>query len=159
MNRREMLATTGAATLAALCMPKLMKAEAPASRVAIARCRDYPQYGQQLSRAFDQIGGIEKLVRGKTVAPKLNLTGNPKNWPLTPELPYRTNPQSVVVTVHLFAKAGARRVRMIESFFPPDQDLSLWARYGLDVNAINDMGCRWFGKTCRTWATTSKMCG
>jgi uncharacterized protein (DUF362 family) len=29
---------------------------------------------------------------------------------------------------------------MIESFFPADQDLSLWARYGLDVNAINNMG-------------------
>ena len=121
-------------------MPKLMKAEAPASRVAIVRCPDYAQYGQQLSRAFDQIGGIEKLVRGKTVALKLNLTGNPKNFPLTPELPYRTNPQSVAATVHLFAKAGARRVRMIESFFPADQDLSLWARYGLDVNAINNMG-------------------
>ena len=63
MNRREMLATTGAATLAALPMPKLMKAEAPASRVAIVSCPDYTQYGQQLSGAFDQIGGIEKLVR------------------------------------------------------------------------------------------------
>jgi hypothetical protein len=89
MNRREMLATTGAATLAALCMPKLMTAQAPASRVAIVRCRDYAQYGQPLSRAFYQIGGIEKLVRGRTVAFKLNLTRNPKNWPLTPELPYR----------------------------------------------------------------------
>src|SRR5580692_5620309 len=122
MNRREMLATTSAATLAALCMPKLTKAEAPASRVAIVPCRDYAQYGQQLSRAFDQIGGIEKLVRGKTVTLKLNLTGNPKNFPLTPELPYRTDPQSVAATVHLFARAGARRVRMIESFFPADQD-------------------------------------
>jgi hypothetical protein len=65
MNRREMLATTSAATLGALCMPKLVKADAPASRVAIVRCRDYAQYGQQLSQAFDQIGGIEKLVRGK----------------------------------------------------------------------------------------------
>ena len=46
----------------------------------------------------------------------------------------------MAATVHLFAKAGARRVRMIESFFPADQDLSLWARYGLDVNAINNMG-------------------
>src|ERR1700691_3857328 len=64
------LATTGAATLGALVMPKLMKAEAPASRVAIVRCRDYAQYGQQLSSAFDQIGGLEKLVRGKTVALK-----------------------------------------------------------------------------------------
>jgi hypothetical protein len=65
MNRREMLTTTGAATLAALCMPKLMQAEAPASQVAIVRCRDYAQYGQQLSSAFDQIGGLDKLVRGK----------------------------------------------------------------------------------------------
>jgi len=94
MNRREMLATTGAATLGALCMPKVMKADAPTSQVAIVRCRDYAQYGQQLSQAFDQIGGIEKLVRGKTVALKLNLTGNPKNFPLTAELPYRTDPQS-----------------------------------------------------------------
>ena len=140
MNRREMLATTGAATLGALVMPKLMRAEAPASQVAIVRCRDYAQYGQQLSSAFDQIGGLDKLVRGKTVGLKLNLTGNPKNWPLTPELPYRTNAQTVAATVHLFAKAGARRVRLIESFFPADQDLSLWARYGLDVNAINNMG-------------------
>src|ERR1700741_2056732 len=140
MNRREMLATTGAATLGALVMPKLMKAEAPASRVVIVRCRDYAQDGQQLSSAFDQIGGLDKLVRAKTVALKLNLTGNPKNWPLTPDLPYRTNPQTVAATVHLFARAGARRVRIIESFFPADQDLSLWARYGLDVNAINSMG-------------------
>ena len=113
MNRREMLTTTGAATLGALVMPKLMRAEAPASQVAIVRCRDYAQYGQQLSSAFDQIGGLDKLVRGKTVALKLNLTGNPKNWPLTPELPYRTNAQTVAATVHLFAKAGARRVRII----------------------------------------------
>jgi len=99
-------------------MPKLMKARAPASRVAIVRCCDYAQYGQQLSCAFDRIGGIEKLVRGRTVALKLNLTRNPKKWPLAPELPYRTDPRSVAATVHLFAKAGARRVRMIESFFP-----------------------------------------
>jgi hypothetical protein len=63
MNRREMLATTGAATLGALCMPKLMRAEAPASQVAIVRCRDYAQYGQQLSSAFDQIGGIGRMRR------------------------------------------------------------------------------------------------
>jgi uncharacterized protein (DUF362 family) len=113
MNRREMLTTTGAATLAALGMPKLMKASAPASSVAITRCRDYADFGKQLSGAFDQIGGIDKLVRGKTVALKLNLTGNPSNWPLTPELPYRTDGQTVAATVHLLAKAGARRVRLI----------------------------------------------
>src|ERR1700733_6795884 len=142
MNRREMLATTGAATLGALCMPKLMQAQAPASQVAIVRCRDYAQYGQQLSSAFDQIGGIGGLVRGKTVALKLNLTGNPKNFPLTEELPYRTNGDSVAKTVHLLAKAGAARVRLIESFFPATQEPALWARYGLDVNAINNLGTK-----------------
>jgi len=144
LTRREILTGTGAATLAAFGMPKLMKARtpagAPASSVAIVRCRNYGDFGQQLSSAFNQIGGIDKLVRGKTVALKLNLTGNPANWPLTPELPYRTNGETVAATVHLFAKAGARRVRIIESFFPADQDMALWARYGLDVNAINNLG-------------------
>jgi hypothetical protein len=86
-----MLATAGAATLAALCMKKLMKAAAPAT-VAIVRGRDYARYLPQLSLAFDRIGGIEKLVRGKTVALKLNLTGDPSNlfeshWPNQSGLP------------------------------------------------------------------------
>ncbi len=138
-TRREVLAT-GTAAVAALGFPKLLKAEAPASSVAIVRCRNYTDFEAQLAGAFDQIGGIQKLVRGKTVGLKLNLTGNPSNFPLTPDLPYRTNGQTIAATVHLFAKAGARRVRIIESFFPARQDLSLWARYGIDVNAINNLG-------------------
>ncbi len=31
---------------------------------------------------------------------------------------------------------------MVESFFPAGQDLSLWARYGLDVQAISNVGCK-----------------
>ncbi len=140
-SRRSLLTTTGAAAVAALSVPKLTKAvTAPSSPVAIVRCRDYRDFSARLSTAFDQIGGIDKLVRGKTVALKLNLTGNPKQWPLTPDLPYRTDPTTVAVTVHLLAKAGARRVRIIESFFPARQDMELWARYGLDVNAINNQG-------------------
>jgi uncharacterized protein (DUF362 family) len=139
LSRRSLL-TTGAAAVAALNLPKLTGAEAPASPVAIMRCRSYADFSRQLSAAFDQIGGIDQLVRGKTVALKLNLTGNPARFPLTPDLPYRTDPSTVAVTVHLLAKAGARRVRIIESFFPARQDLALWARYGLDVNAINNLG-------------------
>ncbi len=143
LSRREMLTGAGAATLAAFGMPKLNARtllSTPASSVAIARCRDYGQFSQQLASAFEQIGGIEKLVRGKTVALKLNLTGNPDNFPLMPDLPYRTNGRTVAATVNLLAKAGARRVRIIESFFPAGQDMALWARYGLDVNMINDLG-------------------
>ncbi len=138
-SRRQLL-RTGTAAVAAMGLPKLMKATAPASSVAIVRCRDYAQFATQLSSAFDQIGGIQKLVRGKTVGLKINLTGNPKNFPLTPDLPYRTNGGTVAATVHLLAKAGARRVRIIESFFPAENDPALWARYGLDVNAINNLG-------------------
>lgn len=142
-TRRELLASTGTAALAAMGLPLLAKANAPASTVAIVRCRGYQDnVTGRLSEAFDRIGGIEKLVRGKTVAMKLNLTGNPKNWPLTPDLPYRTDPGTVASAVHLFAKAGARRVRIIESFFPATQDLSLWARYGIDVNAIDNLGTK-----------------
>ena len=141
LSRRDLL-TTGATAAAALAVPKLARSStpAPASSVAIVRCRDYANFQPQLSSAFSQIGGIEKLVRGKTVAIKLNLTGNPARFPLTPNLPYRTDGNTVGNVVALFAKAGAKRIRIIESFFPASQDLGLWARYGIDVNAINNLG-------------------
>lgn len=141
MTRRELLAT-GTAAGAVLGLPAFSKAAAPASTVAIVRCRSYDQFSTSLSHGFDQIGGIGDLVRGKTVALKLNLTGNPKNFPLTPDLPYRTNGDTVAKTVQLFAEAGAKRVRIIESFFPATQDPGLWARYGIDVNAVNNMGTK-----------------
>jgi uncharacterized protein (DUF362 family) len=136
MTRRHLLAS-GASIAAA---PLLLRAGAPASTVSIRRCRTYRDFEGQLAKACDQIGGIQSLVRGKTVGLKLNLTGNPANWPLTPNLPYRTNHQTLAATVHVLARAGARRVRIIESFFPATEDLALWARYGIDVNAINNLG-------------------
>ncbi|MBV8896381.1 MAG: DUF362 domain-containing protein [Acidobacteriaceae bacterium] len=137
-TRRDILA--GAATgIAALGSVNFLKADAPTSSVAIVRCRDYRDFPACLNTGFDQVGGIEKLVRGKTVALKVNLTGNPKRWPLTPDLPYRTNGATIAATVHLLAQAGAQRVRIIESFFPAEQDPALWARYGIDVNAINNL--------------------
>ncbi len=141
LTRRELLAA-GTGAVAALGLPALTKASAPASTVAIVRCRNYNDFRPKLATAFDKIGGIERLVRGKTVGLKLNLTGNPKNFPLTPDLPYRTNGETVANTVYLLAKAGAKRVRIIESFFPATEDLSLWARYGIDVNAVNNMGTK-----------------
>jgi uncharacterized protein (DUF362 family) len=140
-TRRDVLTHTGTAIVAALALPNLLRADAPASTVAIVRCRSYQDgLTSRLSSALDQIGGIDKLVRGKTVGLKLNLTGNPARFPLTPDLPYRTDPTTVAATVHLLAKAGARRVRIIESFFPATQDLGLWARYGIDVKTINNLG-------------------
>jgi uncharacterized protein (DUF362 family) len=142
VTRRDLLGA-GAVALAGLGYPNIARADAPPSRVSIVRCRNYQDDLQgKLASAFDQIGGIEGLVRGKTVAVKLNLTGNPARFPLTPDLPYRTNPATVAATVHLLAKAGATRVRLIESFFPARQDLDLWARYGLDISSINNLGVK-----------------
>ena len=141
LSRRDLLAA-GTTAAAALALPTLGRAEAPASAVAISRCRDYANFRPQLSGAFAQLGGIDKLVRGKTVGLKLNLTGNPSRFPLTPDLPYRTDAGTVADTVYLLARAGAKRVRIIESFFPASQDLGLWARYGIDVNAINNLGTK-----------------
>jgi uncharacterized protein (DUF362 family) len=116
---------------------------APASTVAIARSRSYDDdIAGTLSRMFDQIGGLRDIARGKTVALKLNLTGNPRRFPVDPALPYRTDPSTVLAVAHLLARAGAKRIRILETFFPAQQDMALWARYGLDVNAINNVGCK-----------------
>ncbi len=93
---------------------------------------------------FDQIGGVNQLVKGKTVALKLNLTGNPKRFPLDPALPYRTNPDTVAGDRRTCSRARAQKtaIRIIETFFPARQDMDLWARYALDINAINSVGCK-----------------
>jgi uncharacterized protein (DUF362 family) len=136
ISRRELMAA--AATLA----PRALAA-APVSTVAIARCRAYDAgLEPALSRMFDQIGGIGSLVRGKTVALKLNLTGNITRFPERADLPYRNHPSTVLAVTHLLARAGAKRIRLIESFFPAGQAPELWARYGLDVAAINNVGCK-----------------
>ena len=48
---------------------------APASRVAVARC---PEYAggvlPAMRKMFDDLGGIGRLVAGKTVAVKINMT-------------------------------------------------------------------------------------
>src|SRR5579875_817543 len=100
ITRRNLLSAGAAAVTA----PLLVKSSAPASTVAIRRCRSYQDFETELAKAFDQIGGIESFVRGKTVGLKLNLTGNPARFPLTPDLPYRTNHQTVAATVHLLSR-------------------------------------------------------
>ena len=136
LTRRELLACAAAA------LPARAQS-APASPVAVARCRGYKDgLAGTLARMFDQIGGLGPLVKNKTVAIKLNLTGQPANFPVDPALPYRTDPDTVLAVAHLMARAGARRIRILETFFPASQEPGLWARYGLDINAIRNVGCK-----------------
>ena len=100
--------------------------DAPAGRVAVGLC---PAYNRQvvevLGKLFDQLDGIEKMVRGKTVAIKINLTG-----PTTARLRYLpqgmsfwSNPQVIAATVYLLGRAGARRIRILESAWATTEPL------------------------------------
>jgi hypothetical protein len=65
---------------------------------------------------FDQLGGLEGLVKGKTVAIKINMVGQIyyRVGHLPPEDTYWTNPLLIGTVVHLMGKAGARRIRVLE---------------------------------------------
>lgn len=118
-SRRKFLGAMGAAAGAWLARPAMLPAcPALAGLVAVGMC---PGYGSEvlttLNTMFDQLGGLESLVRGKTVAIKLNLTGTAfkRLGYLPPGLTHWVNPQVVGATVHLLGKAGARRIRLLES--------------------------------------------
>ncbi len=139
VSRRDLLAGITGIGLSGIANAK----PAPASTVAIARCKTYDRnLAPTIAQLMDQIGGIGPLVKNKTVAIKLNLTGKPTKFPVDPELPYRNNPDMVLATMQVLAKAGAKRIRILESFFPASQEMELWARYGFDIAAMNNVGCK-----------------
>jgi uncharacterized protein (DUF362 family) len=112
MTRREWIAAISAA-------PLLRAAgNAPAAPVAIAKCASYEEdITAKLAAMFDQLGGLDRIVRGKTVTVKLNLTGSPgyrfMGKPLG--VTHYTHPKLVGATAHLMGKAGAKRIRFVES--------------------------------------------
>ena len=115
ITRREWI--SGAAGVAGAGL--LRAADAPTATVAVTRCRTYSpaEVVSSLEQLFDQIGGLGPIVKGKTVGVKINLTGAPSyrlgHLPLGDT--HYTHPQMVGAAVHLMGKAGARRVRILES--------------------------------------------
>jgi uncharacterized protein (DUF362 family) len=118
-SRRKFLGAVGAAAGMWLARPTMSLARAVSpGRVAVGICHEYgPQTMDVLSTMFDQIGGLQKLVAGKTVAIKLNLTGvdNQRLEYESQGETYWVHPEVVGATVHLLGKAGARRIRLLES--------------------------------------------
>ena len=115
VSRRHFLIGAGAAVAASRAT---LASAAPNARVAIAKCRTYgPELEPAMARLFDQIGGIGTLVRGKTVAIKLNLTGSPsyRLGHAPAELAQWTHPRVIGAAVNLIGRAGAKRVRLLES--------------------------------------------
>jgi uncharacterized protein (DUF362 family) len=118
-SRREFLGVAGMTAGAAIAQPALASiTPAPSSRVAIGMCREYDRHvSDVLAAMFDQLGGLEKFVRGKTVAIKLNMTGGPgaklNNMPN--QMTHWVHPQVIGSLISLLGSAGAQRIRLLES--------------------------------------------
>ncbi|HTB96596.1 MAG TPA: DUF362 domain-containing protein [Terracidiphilus sp.] len=119
LSRREFLTTAGLAAGVALAASRTLSASpAPAGRVAIGLCAEYDrQVSTALSTMFDQLGGLDKLVRGKTVAIKLNMTGptTDKLNSMPNQMTHWVHPQVIGSLVALLGSAGAQRIRLLES--------------------------------------------
>jgi uncharacterized protein (DUF362 family) len=100
-----------------MIQPVRVRASAPASPVAIAKCRSYgDEYLAATTKMFDQLGGLGRIVKGKTVTIKINLTGveNARQDYLPQSRTIWTHPRTVGSLIHLLDKAGARRIRVVE---------------------------------------------
>lgn len=118
-SRRQWLKTAAAATSTAFSEPLIRRVSAaPTQPVAVSRCMTYgPELLPALDKMFDQLGGLGRIVNGKTVAIKINLTGAPsyRVGHLPCEDTHYTHPNVIAATIHLMSRAGARRVRLLES--------------------------------------------
>jgi uncharacterized protein (DUF362 family) len=114
MTRRELLILAGAAPSFALAA-----AQAPTAPVSIAKVPGYESelLTQALVDMFDQLGGAVRLVRNKTVTIKLNLTGAPalRFQGRALGATHYTHPKTVASMIAVLDKAGAKRIRLVES--------------------------------------------
>lgn len=147
LNRRRWLARGAAlaGTVVAAPMHRAMARPASAaSRVAIAKCAAYdpPRLATTLRKTLDLIGGIDRLVRGKTVTIKLNLTGGPR-WKvagLPAHRTYHVHPNFVGATCAAIHDAGARRIILVESGYDQRPLDEVMAAGGWSISTINAAG-------------------
>lgn len=114
MTRREWLAMISSAPL----VRAAGSSNAPAAPVSIAKCASYDEdITAKLGIMFDQLGDLEKLVRNKTVTIKLNMTGAPslRIHGMAPALTHYVHPKLVGATAYHLGRAGAKRIRFVES--------------------------------------------
>lgn len=156
-SRREFLAAglatagvvaTGRASLGqspkAAYYPKLKAPKTmPVSPVAIQRCTSYEPavLRQKLDKAFDQLGGLKRLVSNKTVSIKINVTGGPGKLANLPGYrTYQIHPNMLAALCAALDAAGARRMIVLESQYSPKTPEEVLAGGGWDVRAIKSAG-------------------
>src|SRR3954465_6923652 len=143
MTRRDWLACTAAAGL--------LKAAptVPTAPVSIAKVASYDgDLAATLTTMFDQLGGLGRIVRNKTVTIKLNLTGSPglrfQGKPLG--VTHYSHPKTVAAMIAQLDAAGAKRVRLVES---------CWATAGPLEEYMLDSG--WNVRSLQSAATRAKV--
>jgi len=146
-SRRDLLAVSGLSAGVLAARPAAADVAPPSSPlvspVSVAKVTGYDvDLVAQLNKMFDQIGGIGQLVRGKTVAMKVNLTGSSgtgRHVGLSAGQTSWVHPNVVGALTAIFARMGAKRIRILESTFrkhygSPLEDTLL--NDGWDVQAI-----------------------
>ena len=148
LSRRNLLSLSGLAVGAWVIDRAGIAAPAPSiptAPVSVAKVASYDlDLVAELERMFDEIGGIGHLVRGKTVAMKLNMTGASGRGRRVGISAGRTtwvHPSVVGALVTVLGKLGAKRIRLLESTTrrkdgAPLEDALL--QDGWDVNAIKN---------------------
>ena len=116
-------------------------ASAPTAPVAIERAKDFDveKLATIMESLLDKAGGIAKLVQGKTVTVKLNTTGHGKQRlrGLAAERTYQTHPNMVEVLCGLLARAGAKRIHLVESLYEVKSPEAVYAAQGWNIERIH----------------------
>src|SRR5262249_52437737 len=89
-------------------------------------------------KMLDQIGGIGKAIAGKTVAVKVNLTGNPKQQALGKSAgrTYQVHPHVVLALATLLDRPGGKRLRLLEGTYQRQPMPDYLAGAGWDLKAL-----------------------
>ena len=136
VSRRSFLRAASAGLLVSQARTSKAASGLPSSPVAIARCRryDFDLIKSTLAGLFDQIGGVQSLVRGKTVSVKINLTGgwNAPTYTLSPVFTVYTHPLVTLAACSLFSDYGAQRIVICESLYTTDETRAAYADFGYD---------------------------
>ncbi len=120
------------------------------AKVAVVRCLKYgPEVNKALKGAFDQLGGIGSLVKGKTVSVKLNLTGTDFTAFMGRPVgdTYMTHYDTAAALASALFAAGAKRVRFLESTQSRSSLESTLSLADWDVNALKALGPMEFENT------------